>query len=280
MRRLAILGVGAVLVGTSCGIAGDAELQEIDTADLFGLDATTTSTSSTSSVPATVPVAATDQATSTTIVTEQVVLYFVDGRTLTDVSREIARGPSPSSPLRVVTALLDGPPPGEFGIGLRSLLTDDLVNSVVASGTGFVTVDLAGEAFQRIDPADQRSAIGQLVLTLTERPGIGQVRFTLDGEPMRVPRRDGLQSEPGESVSRLDYQSLLDLVEPGTTRDRARRDRGRDDDVGPLSQGPSQYRRSTRSGRRCQSLSTLTRSARYVPSGSWARARCPTCLRT
>ena len=163
------------------------------------------------------PVAATDQATSTTIVTEQVVLYFVDGRTLTDVSRDLARGPSPSSPLRVVTALLDGPPPGEFGIGLRSLLTDDLVNSVVASGTGFVTVDLAGEAFQRIDPADQRSAIGQLVLTLTERPGIGQVRFTLDGEPMRVPRRDGLQSEPGESVSRLDYQSLLDLVEPGTT---------------------------------------------------------------
>jgi hypothetical protein len=139
VKRLAALGVGAVLLGTSCGIAGDAELQEIDTADLFGLDATTTSTSSTSptsSVPATVPVEAADQATSTTIVTEQVVLYFVDGRTLTDVSRDLARGPSPSSPLRVVTALLDGPPPGEVGIGLRSLLPDDLVNSVVQSGTG------------------------------------------------------------------------------------------------------------------------------------------------
>ena len=152
------------------------------------------------------------------------------------------------------------------------------MNSVVESGTGFVTVDMAGEAFQRIDPADQRSAIGQLVLTLTERPGIGQVRFTLDGEPMRVPRRDGLQSEPGESVSRLDYQSLLDLVAPGTTVpvDTA----AVTTTVGPLSNGLCQYSRSTRSGRRCQSLSTLTRSARYVPSGSWARACWPTCLRT
>ena len=110
-----------------------------------------------------------------------------------------------------------GPPLGEAGIGLRSLLPPDLVNTVVPSGTGYVTVDLVGEEFQRIDPTDVRSAIGQLVLTLTERPGVGQVRFTLDGEPMRVPRIDGLQSEPGETVSRLDYASLLDTVESETT---------------------------------------------------------------
>ena len=77
----------------------------------------------------------------------------------------------------------------------------DLVNTVVESGTGFVTVDLAGEPFDRIDPADQRAAIAQIVLTLVGRPGVGQVTFTLDGEPMRVPRADGLQSEPGELVS-------------------------------------------------------------------------------
>ena len=104
-----------------------------------------------------------------------------------------------------------------MGIGLRSLLPVDLVNTVVESGTGYVTVDLVGDEFERIDPADQRGAIGQLVLTLTQRPGVGQVRFTTDGELQRVPRGDGLQSEAGEPVSRQDYLSLLDIVEPETT---------------------------------------------------------------
>lgn len=215
MNRLTVVAVGAVALVTSCGIAGNGELQEIDSADLFGLDETTTSTSTTSTtvVPATSHAEPTNQATSTTILTERIVLYFVDGRSLTDVSVDLARGPSPS---RVVTRLLAGLE-GEVGIGLRSLLPEGLVNTVVESGTGFVTVDLVGEEFQRIDPTDVRSAIGQLVLTLTERPGVGQVRFTLDGEPMRVPRRGGLQSEAGETVSRQDYESLLDTVESETT---------------------------------------------------------------
>ena len=109
MRRLAVLGVGAVLVGTSCGITGDAELQEIDTADLFGLDATTTSSivvdlerpgdrTSGSYEPGDVD---DDRHGAGGLVLRR--------RThLTDVSRDLARGAAPSSPLRVVTALLDG----------------------------------------------------------------------------------------------------------------------------------------------------------------------------
>ena len=106
---------------------------------------------------------------------------------------------------------------GAVGIGLRTLLPEDLVNSVVESGTGYVTVDLAGEPFDLIDAADQRAAIAQIVLTLVSRPGVGQVQFTRDGELMRVPRRDGLQSDPGELVSRQDYESLLRTVESATT---------------------------------------------------------------
>ena len=55
------------------------------------------------------------------------------------------------------------------GIGLRTLLPPDLVNSVIDTGEGFVTVDLAADAFARIDPADQRTAIAQIVLTSSGR---------------------------------------------------------------------------------------------------------------
>ena len=214
MNRLLLVGVAAVALAASCGVAGDGELQEINSAELFGLDETTTSTSSTMFPSATAPVDNTTGPTSSTIATEPVELYFLDGNRLVDVSIDMARSPSPS---RVVAALLTGPPSGEIGIGLRTLLPEDLVNTVVESAAGYVTVDLAGEPFQQIDPADQRAAIAQLVLTLTARPGVGQVRFTLDGEPLPVPRRGGLQSAPGEPVSRLDYESMLRVIEPEPT---------------------------------------------------------------
>ena len=119
-----------------------------------------------------------------------------------------------------MTALVDGEVlSSDVGIGLRTLLPADLVNSVDESGTGYVTVDVAGEPFDQIDAADQRAAIAQIVLTLVGRPGVGQVQFTRDGELMRVPRRDGLQSEAGELVSRQDYESLLRTVESATADD-------------------------------------------------------------
>lgn len=222
MRRFAV-AVSTSLVAVSalgaCGIGGESELQSIDQDDLQGLDATTTSTTTTTTTttapvtPASVP--ATSAASSTTIVTEPVQLFFVDGDRLQPVRIDLAATATPS---RVVQALLEGRPTGEAGIGLRTLLPEDLVNSVDPSGDGDATVDLATEEFNRIDPADQRTAIAQIVMTLVNRPGIGQVRFTTDGEPQRVPRRDGLQSEPGEGVSLNDYVSLLaDAPAPITT---------------------------------------------------------------
>ena len=57
------------------------------------------------------------------------------------------------------------------------------------------------------------------MLTLTRRPGIGQVQFTLDGEPLALPGRDNVQTVPGALVSRNDYRSLLlePNAEPETT---------------------------------------------------------------
>lgn len=224
MTRRATAACGAallVVLASSCGVASDGDLQSINQEDLLGLDETTTSTSTTTTTTSTttpassVPVVeSTVGPTSTTIATESVALYFVDGTRLQPVTIDLA---GTATPNRVIQALLTARPEGEIGIGLRTLLPEDLVNDVEAPGTGDATVDLATEPFNRIDPADQRTAIGQIVMTLVHRPGIGQVRFTLDGVAQRVPRRDGLQSEPGEGVSFNDYESLLDAVADATT---------------------------------------------------------------
>jgi hypothetical protein len=223
MKRLLAVLAGTLLLvvaGASCGAGGDDKLRRIDDADLFGLDETTTSTtaSTTSSPPS---IQSTLVASSTTIIaTESVQLYFLGGNQLQPVTIDLA---APATPSQVIAALLSGPPTGDLGIGLRTLLpaptgTDPpLVTSVIPSTAGYATVDLSARTFGLIDPADQRAAIAQIVLTLVNRPGIGQVRFTLDGRPVGVPRKDGLLSEPGEPVSLQDYESLLTDATPTTT---------------------------------------------------------------
>ncbi len=55
------------------------------------------------------------------------------------------------------------------------------------------------------------------MLTATARPGVGQVRFTLEGLPVQVPTADGtIASDP---LSRDDYLALLppEEVAPTTT---------------------------------------------------------------
>jgi hypothetical protein len=223
MRRLVVLVAGALtllVLAASCGVGSDDSLRQINDDDLFGLNETTTSSSSTTTTtaPALPSVPSTIGASTTTIATETVQLFFLDGNRLQPVPSPLAGEATPS---RVIAALEAGPPTGPLGIGLRTLLPEPstavpaLVNSVDPSSLGYATVDLASNAFQLIDAADQRAAIAQIVLTLINRPGIGQVRFTLDGVPMRVPGGEGLQSGPGEAVSLQDYESLL--RDPGVT---------------------------------------------------------------
>ena len=51
--------------------------------------------------------------------------------------------------------------------------------------------------------------VAQIVLTITDVPGIEEVVFTTDGEPLRVYQRDDELTDPGEPVTRDDYQELL-----------------------------------------------------------------------
>jgi spore germination protein GerM len=231
MNRLvavALLAGSAAGLAAGCGVGGDGDLQRIGAGDLAGLDQTTTSTTTstttttTTTVPPTASVVAgstSTAATTTTIPTEPVELYFIAGDVLESVTQELTRGPGPS---RVLEVLESGPPTGDAGIGLTSLVPPGLTRPVIESGTGVATVDLVGELFESIEGGiDQRRAIAQIVLTLTRRPGIGQVRFTLDGEDLAVPKLGNVLSDPGEAVARIDYESLLeqgDLIPaPATT---------------------------------------------------------------
>ena len=210
-----MLAAAVTVLTGGCGIGGGGDLQQIQSEDLAGLDQTTTSTTTTSTTTTTVPLdtaagTTTSAATTSTVATEQVELYYVAGSVLEPVTQEVFRGISLFGVLRA----LESPPPPDVAVGLTSVLPVGVTRGVIESGSGVATVDLVGDIFENIEGGDeQRRAIAQIVLTLTRRPGIGQVRFTLDGEDLPVPKRGNVLSEPGEPVSRLDYESLLDQAD-------------------------------------------------------------------
>ena len=216
-RSLTLATAAAALLAAGCGFSADRDVRDITSDDLFGLDQTTTtsSTTTTSTTTTTIPptVVPSESSTSTStsvtpttvIVTQPVELFFLDGMELAPVSQNLAGNVSLP---RVLDALESGPPSGDAGIGLQTALPRNIVNTVTASG-GVAAVDLVGEAYERIEPEDEGPAIAQIVLTLTRQSGIGQVRFTLDGEPLPVRLGSGLVSRPGEPVSGDDYAVLL-----------------------------------------------------------------------
>jgi spore germination protein GerM len=85
-------------------------------------------------------------------------------------------------------------------------------------GSGVATIELSPGFFEQVPPQDQLLAIGQIVLTVTEVGGIGQVLFTQGGNPLGVPRGpSGGLSDGKEPLSRRDYQELLNPPVPTTT---------------------------------------------------------------
>ena len=113
--------------------------------------------------------------------------------------------PPASTLSRLLDALGRGPNRNEVDAGLRSALPDESRFPDVSVSRGTATVDL-GRRFTALSGEDQVIALAQLVYTLTAQPGIGLVRFTLQGEPTEVPRANGsLTSGP---VSRDDYATV------------------------------------------------------------------------
>ena len=129
-------------------------------------------------------------------------VFFAKSGRLVSAARRLA--PS-ASPQVLLNMLREGPTKGEVETGLRSALLGQNLARVISVVAGTATVDLR-TAFSSLPSADQSLALAQLVFTLTGRPGIGQVRFTLEGQPTDVPLSDG--SLVRRRVSRDDYAGV------------------------------------------------------------------------
>ncbi len=130
-------------------------------------------------------------------------LCLLRGDALVSVSRPV----DPTADLTEIARALAEVTDEEASAALRtSIAASDEIESV-ARAAGAVTVDLAQEASQRLT-ADPLGTVAQLVCTLTRQPGIGLVRFTVEGVAVEVPRADGtLSSGP---VSADDYLGLVE----------------------------------------------------------------------
>ena len=132
---------------------------------------------------------------------EPVALCFVrDGR-LVLVSKELA---APVDLRAALDAL--ALPPSDAGPPLRTAVTDPSIVQDVRLLGGIARVDLLSHVSAL--PTDQQLlAVAQIVCTLTARPGVGQVSFTLEGTRLAVPKSDG--SLVNSPVARDDYAGLM-----------------------------------------------------------------------
>jgi spore germination protein GerM len=207
-----VLVAGALLLA-ACGLPNDGAYTAIQPDDLpAGIADTTTTTSTTTTTlpPATTTTAPQATTTTTTIPTQAVSLFFVLNGRLQPVVRPF---PIPVLAQTVLDRLEEGPLPQDQPPGLRSAVPQNSVGTVTVSG-GVASVDLAPAFVQPstateqlpIPNVDQPLAFGEIVLTLTSLPGIGQVRFTVGGAPQGALAADG--SLVDGPVSADNYASL------------------------------------------------------------------------
>ena len=140
---------------------------------------------------------------------ESLSLYFPHGDRL---ARVVGSVPLGTTLQQVIVLLAAGP--GELGPpdARTAIELGDVVS--VQLSAGVASVGLAPK-FRDLPATEQRLAVAQLVLTLTERPGVGQVIFTIAGRPVAVPRANG--SFGSRTVSSDNYVDLVDQAAPSST---------------------------------------------------------------
>ncbi|MGQ0679167.1 MAG: GerMN domain-containing protein [Actinomycetota bacterium] len=189
MRRATVPVLFAILAGLAgCGIPLDRQAQPLTDVP-FGLSDPEPSPEPQSPAP---------------VAGSAVQIFLIDstGGRLVPVERMI----EDSSMSAVAQLLVEGATRAETSQGLASAVAEqeEAVRSAGLVG-GVAAVDLA-LSFTSLDVTRQRLAIAQLVMTLTGRPGVGRVSFTLEGQPVDVPRGDG--TLVAGSVSRDDYREV------------------------------------------------------------------------
>lgn len=214
-RRIALLAALLALFTVACGVGEGSKFERVASPIPLGLDDTLPPTTIEQTTTSDAVTTSSDQATTSTISTsESVLMYFISRGQLTKVPVPLTPGPTL---FQVIARLQGGPPEGDEFVGLRSAVPATVLIDVTDDRTGVANVDLPSRFFDRIVPSEQRLAIGQIVLTLLNRPSLGQVRFTSEGEAIEVPKGSGELAEAGELLSVRDYESLLDSPPDTTT---------------------------------------------------------------
>ena len=138
-------------------------------------------------------------------------LFFVQSGKLYEVVRTSVGAPTLSA---AVEALSLGPTSVEIAAQFRSALGSSTVVSSVRANGALAQVDLA-RSFSDIPRSDQVLAIGQITLTLTDRPDVLRVQFTQVNLTIDVPKGDA--SLTHEPVGADDFKALVKLPAAPTT---------------------------------------------------------------
>lgn len=198
-RSSGAVAAALALMATGCASRSDGfrAIAPSDVPFKLGAPSTAIATDSTStSLPAAVPEG---------IVVDTVDLYFVANEALVRVQRLVAGSVSPSSALEL---LATGPGAEAGQLGVRSAIPGGFTPDVRVI-RGVALVDLGEVRLESLSPGDQRFFVAQIVLTLTSRNGVGQVVFSVAGEPIAVPRGRGDLVEPLTPVTFDDYAGMV-----------------------------------------------------------------------
>lgn len=200
MRRRIAVSLCSALLLAACSVPKSGPFETISNDDIpFGLNAAQTT--------------APQSATETTVanpdppgtVYEMVDLYFIRNATVTKVQRSMI---SPLDANGALAALTEGLIDDSMTLGMRSAIPASL-EARVDVDRGVATVNATRAFLNSLSAVDQRLAIAQIVLTLTSRPGIGQVVFYVDGKAIAVPRGRGDLSSAGDAVTFEDYANII-----------------------------------------------------------------------
>lgn len=199
-RLVALFLVGGCALG-GCAVADSGSFERIPDASVpFDLSSPAeTRPIATSTVPPEI-----DDADGEILI-EVVDLYYVAGSRLVRVQRQLA---SPATVAQALAALGDTPTDDPSLAGLRSALPGGLPLEVDV-GRGVARVDASRSFLDGLSALDQRLAIAQIVLTLTSRPGVGQVVISVEGSPVAIPRGRGDLVAAGTPVTYDDYSVLV-----------------------------------------------------------------------
>jgi hypothetical protein len=216
-RPFALLVIAASItasIAASCGVTVDQNVRDINPRDvpggLMATSTTSTTTTTTSTTSTTVLAPPTVEPTSTLPLpptTKRVILYFVVDDRFVEEFREV---PVDGNLQSVVNELAEGPQGPETTVfATTSVQFDDVVS--VRLNRGVATVELS-DRIAEMSFAERLRLAGQLVLTLTSQSNVGQVQFTVAGQPFEVPQGDGTFSDG--SLARESFVDLVTAIEP------------------------------------------------------------------